>query len=392
MNILFYFISQINPRSGGTERVADNVAHGLRSKGHNVYYMSRTRVPGDYDVDCFFLPDIEGISQRNINYVNNFCKEYYIDVIINEAGNTDDVYLMSKQHIHGVKIITQLHFCPYQNFKYYYRSTHLPISLRHPAKAIVNMLKWIKVPFNKRMHWRNMQARYRYLYENSDKVVVLSPSYINEFAEIAGLEESERLCSIYNPNSFVLSQGEIAMEKIVLSIGRLDFSYKKVDYLLRIWKKVQPEHQSWTLMICGDGPARTNLEKMVKKNEIEGVRFEGNVSPQTYYGRASIMCMTSISEGTPMVIIEAMQCGCVPVVYGTYAAAHDMINDGKDGYVVKPLDEKDYIKKLAYLMDNDDVRRRMGVEAIRSSRRFDSDAIIDQWEKLIKNRWKWTIR
>ena len=87
-----------------------------------------------------------------------------------------------------------------------------------------------------------------------------------------------------------------------------------------------------------------------------------------------------------MVIIEAMQCGCVPVVYGTYAAAHDIISDGTDGYVVMPLDENDYVNKLAYLMDNDDARRRMGVEAIRSSRRFDADAIIDQWEKLLKIR------
>ena len=51
MNILFYFISQINPRSGGTERVADNVAHGLRHRGHTVCYMSRTRVPGDYIIN-----------------------------------------------------------------------------------------------------------------------------------------------------------------------------------------------------------------------------------------------------------------------------------------------------------------------------------------------------
>lgn len=386
MNILFYFISQINPRSGGTERVADNVAHGLRRRGHNIYYMSRTRVPGEYDVDCSFLPDTDGISQRNIDFISHFCQEHHIDVIINEAGNTDDVYLLSKQHIHGVKIITQLHFCPYQNFKYYYRSMHLPLSLRHPAATVVNLLKWIKAPFNKRMHWRNMQVRYRYMYENSDNVVVLSPSYINEFSEIAGLEESERLCSIYNPNSFVSSQDEIAKEKIVLSIGRLDFSPKKVDYLLRIWKKVHPGHREWTLMLCGDGPARAYLERIVKREGIEGVRFEGNVSPQTYYERASIMCMTSIYEGTPMVIIEAMQCGCVPVVYGTYAAAHDMISDGTDGYVVMPLDENDYVNKLAYLMDNDDARRRMGVEAIRSSRRFDADAIIDQWEKLLKKR------
>lgn len=383
MNILFYFISQINPRSGGTERVTDNVAHGLRDRGYNVFYMSRTKVPGDYDVPCFFLPDTEGITQKNIEYINQFCKEHEIDVIINEAGNTDDVMMISKEHIHGVRIITELHFCPYQNFKYYYRSTHLPLSMRQLKQTFINILKWIKTPFNKRMHWKNTIKHYQYMYEHSDQVVVLSPSYVNEFAEIAGLEETGRLCAIYNPNTFVASQQSLAKEKTVMSIGRLDFSPKKIDYLLRIWKKVQPLHTDWTLSICGDGLARAYLENIVKKDNISGVRFEGNVNPQTYYERASIMCMTSIYEGTPMVIIEAMQCGCVPMVYDTYAAAHDMINDGVDGFVVPPFDEKMYAEKLSLLMDDEELRQRMKDCAIESSRRFDSDGILNEWEELI---------
>lgn len=383
MNILFYFISQINPRSGGTERVADNVAHALLERGHNVVYMSRTKVPRDYDVPCFFLPDSVGITQRNIEYINSFCQENHIDVIINEAGNTDDIYLVSREHIHDVRIITELHFCPYQNFRYYYRGVHLPLSMKHPITTVVNLMKWMKTPFNRRMHWKNMVARYRYMYDNSDKVVVLSPSYIEEFVDIARLKDKDRLCSIYNPNTFLPSSAPLMKEKMVLSIGRLDFSPKKIDYLLRIWKKVQPKHSDWILSVCGDGPARSYLENLAKSEKIAGVRFEGNVSPQAFYERASIMCMTSIYEGTPMVIIEAMQCGCVPMVYDTYAAARDMISDGTDGIVVPPFDEEMYAEKLAYLMDNEDVRSRMRLEAVRSSARFERDVIIDQWEHLI---------
>lgn len=383
MNILFYFMSQINPRSGGTERVADNVAHGLRDRGHRVYYMSRSRVQGDYDVPCFFLPDAEGITQLNIDYVNHFCQEYHIDVIINEAGNTDDIYLISKEHIRGIRIITELHFCPYQNFKYYYRSTYLPLSLKHPMTTVVNLLKWIKTPYNKRMHWRNAIARYRYMYDHSDRVVVLSPSYIAEYTELAGLSDTKRLCYIYNPNTFVPSTSPYTKEKMVLSIGRLDFSPKKIDYLLRIWKRVQAEHPDWCLSVCGDGPARPYLENIVRKERIVGIRFEGNVSPQTFYERASIMCMTSIYEGTPMVIIEAMQCGCVPIVYDTYAAARDMISDGTDGFVIPPFDKEMYARKLAHLMDDEGMRARMASECVRSSKRFDANAIITQWETLM---------
>lgn len=95
------------------------------------------------------------------------------------------------------------------------------------------------------------------------------------------------------------------------------------------------------------------------------------------------MCMTSIYEGTPMVVIEAMQCGCVPMVYDTYAAARDMINDGTDGFVIPPFNVEAYAEKLACLMDNGHIRSKMACEAKKSSRRFDGDAIIGQWEQLL---------
>ena len=384
MNILFYFISQINPRSGGTERVADNVAHGLRSRGHQVFYMSRTSVPGTYDVPCYFLPDVEGRTLRNIDYVNQFCKEKQIDIIINEAGNTDDVYLISKEHISSVKIITELHFCPYQNFKYYYRGTHLPLSLAKPKASLINLMKWVKTPFNKRMHWKNTIRRYRYMYEHSDQVVLLSPSYIKEFAQIAQLSETTHLCSIYNPNTFSPSVAPLPKEKMVLSIGRLDYSQKKTEYLLKIWARVQPTHPDWELNICGDGPARQYLERIVAHKCIGGVKFEGNVIPQSYYERAAIMCMTSIYEGTPMVAIEAMQCGCVPMVYDTYAAARDMISDGTDGYVIPPFHEAKYAQKLARLMEDDTLRSTMQEHAKVASKRFEPHGILDEWEALMK--------
>lgn len=384
MNILFYFISQINPRCGGTERVADNIAHGLRSRGHNVYYLSRTKVPGEYDIPCYFLPDEQGVTDGNIFYINELCKDLQIDIIINEAGNTDDVYMISKEHIPDVRIITELHFCPMQTFRYYYRSLHFPLSLKTPKASLINILKWIKAPYNRHRHWNNMCKRYRYMYNNSHEVVVLSPAYIKEFADIAKLYDTEHLTAIYNPNTFSSVTSSKNKEKMVLSIGRLEFSPKKIDYLLKIWEKIQPSHTDWTLCICGEGSARFSLEYMVKTRRIQGVRFEGNVNPQSYYERASILCMTSIYEGTPMVIVEAMQCGAVPVVYDTFAAAKDMIANGIDGYLIQPFDDNDYARKISELMENTQLRNAMSKKAEQSTTRFDIELILDKWELLLR--------
>lgn len=384
MNLLFYFTNQINPLKGGTERVADNVAHGLKARGHSVYYMSRTKVDGEYDIPCYFLPDTVGITKSNIDFVNKFCQDHHIDVIINEAGNTDDIYLFSNEHIRRVKIITELHFCPSVSFRYYYRSLHLPLQVKNLKESVFNLLKWFKAPLNKRMHVKNAVKRYRYMYENSDNVVLLSPSYIPEFKKMAKLETTEKLLAIWNPNTFDVGTSNHTKEKLVIAMGRLDWSQKKIDYLLKVWKMVQPSHPEWTLSICGEGPAKEQLQTIIQKDRIKGVKFEGNVQPLSFYQRASILCMTSLFEGTPMVIVEAMQCNCVPVVYDTYSAAKDMIDDGKTGFIIPPFNKKEYAHKLSLLMDNENLCQQIGEAAKASTERFEIEGIIDQWEELIR--------
>lgn len=388
MNILLYFVNQIKPQCGGTERVADNVAHGLKMRGHNVFYMSRIRVEGKYDIPCFFLPDTVGITQNNIIYVNEFCKDKKIDVIINEAGNTDDVRLFSHEHIKGVKIITELHFCPMQSLRFYYQSLQLPIKFKYPVQSIINLCKWIKAPYNRHYTFKNISRNYHYMYNNSDMVVVLSPSYIKEFADFASVSDYSKLISIYNPNTFTPSEYPLKKEKVVISIGRLEYSPKRIDLLLDIWKQVYTNHKDWSLEICGDGNHKEFLEQYVEKNNIQGVKFKGNVIPQSYYERASIMCMTSLNEGAPMVIIEAMQCKCVPIVYDTYSAAKDLIADGETGYIIPPFDKHSYAEKLSRLMDDEDLRQQMADKALASTKRFDLDMIIDEWEILIKQLCK----
>ena len=105
MNILFYFENQINPQRGGTERVADNIAQELKRRGYGIFYLSRRKVEGEYNIPCYFLPEEKGNTPLNYSYVNKLITEHSINIIINEGGNTEDVYLFSKEYFPNVKII-----------------------------------------------------------------------------------------------------------------------------------------------------------------------------------------------------------------------------------------------------------------------------------------------
>lgn len=384
MNILFYFENQINPQKGGTERVADNIAQELKRRGYGIFYLSRRKVEGEYNIPCYFLPEEKGNTPLNYSYVNKLITEHSIDIIINEGGNTEDVYLFSKEYFPNVKIITHLHFNPLLQYKYYYRSLYLPISINNPFKSFINILKWIKAPWNRYNLFRHMKQRYRYMYNNSDKVVLLAPPYVNEFSKIANITSIEKKCiSIFNPNTFIITGDNRKKKNIVLFVGRLSYEHKRIDYLLDIWSHVSKIVENWELHIVGDGSDKERLINYSKKKKIN-VFFEGFKDTDPYYKEAKILCMTSITEGSPMVIVEAMQNGVVPIVYNTFSASECLIDKNKNGFIIPPFDINQYVSAMTTIMKNEDLYNNMSRKCIESSDKYNLHRIVDTWEVLLQ--------
>ena len=124
--------------------------------------------------------------------------------------------------------------------------------------------------------------------------------------------------------------------------------------------------------------------RLKKKYQVGNLTFEGFQSPIEYYKRASIICMTSSFEGFPMVLVEAMQFGCVPIAFDSFEAIHDVIIPEKTGELVKPFKIKDYINKLSNLIDDDTKRTTMSDAASMYVARFDVKTIADRWEYILE--------
>lgn len=92
------------------------------------------------------------------------------------------------------------------------------------------------------------------------------------------------------------------------------------------------------LLLLGDGPLRGELQAKVEALGLqESVRLLGYVeNPLKYFARSKVFVLSSLVEGMPNVLVEAMMCGCTPVAADCPTGPRELLDGGRIGYLVAP--------------------------------------------------------
>lgn len=385
MNILFTASTPFHPQRGGVGRVTDTLCKELLKRGYQVFYLNADWVAEErkkykYPAPVTILP-IKNIddAQCVISY-RKYLIENKIDVVINQDALYVDFY--NNVGDLPIKVISVIHNNPLMNYNHLLNDllTLRNNSLLERMKRIVRCLLYLRV---KKQLKEYIDKRFGNIILSSDKILMLSPYYVQSLKNF-GISVENKFDYVYNPNSFPLQTSLFKKKKEIIYVGRLDNRSKKVGRLIKVWSKVGKKYPDWNLTIVGDGPDRNQLEVLKKKYQVGNLTFEGFQSPIEYYKRASIICMTSSFEGFPMVLVEAMQFGCVPIAFDSFEAIHDVIIPEKTGELVKPFKIKDYINKLSNLIDDDTKRTTMSDAASMYVARFDVKTIADRWEYILE--------
>jgi rhamnosyl/mannosyltransferase len=158
-------------------------------------------------------------------------------------------------------------------------------------------------------------------------------------------------------------------KKLLLFLGRL-FPYKGLEYLLQAIKIVSEKRKDFILYIVGEGKLRKKLEGMAKNLKIENfVKFTGKVSDEQaikYYNLCDIFILPSIhkSEAFGISQLEAMACGKPVISTNLKGSAVPWINQHmKTGLVVEPKNSNALAEAILYLLENEKLRKRMGMNA-----------------------------
>lgn len=158
---------------------------------------------------------------------------------------------------------------------------------------------------------------------------------------------------------------------IVLGVGRL-VEKKGFKYLIKVASRVVKKNKNVSFVLIGDGDLRQDLENIVKKLYLEKhFKFLGNISYEEmngYYNMSDIFVLPSIrdSKGNlddqSVAVMDAMGCG-KPVITTNFLGYREIIENGKEGFLVKQKDVKGITRSLERLIASKSLRTIMGYQA-----------------------------
>lgn len=386
MNILFLLRSL---DIGGLEMVTAVMANKFLAEGHWVgvfAFEERTgKVKERFDQR---IPITIGLGYRmsneNVAQLRGLLKYNKVNMVINQWGLPlipIKTLNKAKRGLH-VKVISVYHNDPLQNGRIQGVETEIIKTENVAKKGLLRLKKFV---------YRCVTGyAMGYIYRKSDRFEVLSPSFVEHFKQFTKIRHTKRLVVQTNPITIDTDGFEYRQEKKrkeVLYVGRIDYTQKRVHRLVEVWAQIEHKVPNWNLTIVGDGPERENIEHMVKDLELQHVHFEGFQQPRPYYERASILMLTSEFEGFPLVLAEAMSFGVVPVVYGSYSAVYDIIEDGMDGAIIEKttngFEASIMAERIGLLMGNPSLLNSMAARAIAKSKNYSMDKIYKQWMKVM---------
>jgi glycosyltransferase involved in cell wall biosynthesis len=251
---------------------------------------------------------------------------------------------------------------------------------KHGAKVMLehqmsHVSKWVEIVNEEYSTWRKItKGSYSFFpkklveqmlqeYEESDFINVLSSYAKKSFTEQRVTPEKIIVTPFgidtvkFRPKGTCRnSDGKIR----ILYVGRMEL-LKGVQYLLEAFIALKCKQVELNMV----GPILPEILPLLEKYQDEGIKLFGSVPNEDltdYYQNADIFVFPSINDAFGVVVLEAMACG-LPVITTENSCAHDVVVNGKNGFVIPIRDSKAIKEKLEILIECKETRLKMGIEA-----------------------------
>ena len=348
-------------QQGGAERVVSIMANYWAQKGYGISVMS-------FDNQASYYPLLPVVNYYNLN--STVGRFGVFNFVVNNIKRTVNYLKLAKKI--GPDVIISFTdnanvYCVLYNF---FARRKLVITQRNNPDYLTLPSVIKKLP--------------RLIYRYAD-VMVLQCAATKKIYERQRVKLPSKTEVIFN--MIKTDHEEIGTyaerENIVLAVGRIENRQKQFDRLIDMFAATG--NPGWQLHIAGDGPNLEDLKARIMKAGLQDtIILHGSVKNiMPLYSKAKIFALTSLFEGQPNALIEAMVNGCACISYDCPTGPAEIIDDKINGILVKLNDEAEFIKQLAGLMNDEAATKKFSAEAVKVKSIFDETKIMAQWENVI---------
>lgn len=380
---------------------------------------------------CYrFPPAIGGVENHVYNLSYRLSEKHTVTVFTSDIKNTSGLFKMQKVNkpyekpSDNLNVFRLTAYPP--NIPYAMTYAIIPSLIRNLAKSSADIIhvhgyialhsditsiisKLKKIPLVLTVHaygdrlsnpYKNQLARLynftvgKVILNCASKIIVLDPGALKYFSN---LEVENKIQIIPNGIEYKkFAKPRLSLDfrqkynvegKVVLFVGQLQ-RRKGVQHLLKSALQIIKEVPDTNFLIVGDGDFKRDLIKISNNLEIKDkVKFVGFLAIEKLleaYASADIFVLPSALEGLPTVILEAMASG-KPVVSTNVGGIPSVVENGVTGFLTNYGDEKGLAEKIIYLLENGDVREKMGESGRKKAENYSWESITEKTEKVYKD-------
>ncbi len=207
-----------------------------------------------------------------------------------------------------------------------------------------------------------------------DREILIIPNGID-------LNKFENLSKEYYRSKFLFEKNT----KIILYVGTFR-PVKGLKYLIEAMKIIGNVEKR--LVIIGHGKEKGDLENLVKNLGLKDcVTFIGKIPNNEvfkYMASSDVFVLPSLSEGFPIVILEAMASG-LPIVTTKVRGLPEIFKDGRNGFLVEPRNPEKIAEKVLIILNDEDLSKIISKNNLDEVKKYDWMIVIDKLENVYFN-------
>lgn len=144
-------------------------------------------------------------------------------------------------------------------------------------------------------------------------------------------------------------------------------------------KKNSEIKKNWKLIFCGDGPERDCLNRFIKENNLNNIEVRGQIqNVEEILLESKLFCLPSAYEGQSIALMEAMNCGAIPIVFDDAAGNKSMVAHLKTGYLAK----KEKLGETILEAINNPDNGKISIRAQEFIAKFSKENALKKWKSL----------